>query len=138
MTAQTLDQIRAALQLAVRDFWIPTASVNAYQKLTEALAALDAEKGAEPVAWELRVDGRWKGCLRHKGLVDQITKGRDVEITPLYASPQQAAPSVADGWQCVPKEPDEEMAKAWMRGVPDASFRVMYRALLAAAPSPPK
>jgi len=57
----------------------------------------------------------------------------------LYAVPVAAQPSVPDGWKLVPLEPTDEMYKAWLDGKGDQRnyWDDVYKAMLAAAPTPP-
>ena len=81
------------------------------------------------------------------GLWEQDGYGDNPDASPLYAHPgaqAQPAPSVPEGWKLVPIEPTHEMvkacasaARAYMQEYGENSpRRVMWAAMLAAAPKP--
>ena len=69
-----------------------------------------------------------------RNIVDPQHKD-DADVFPLY---REAAPRVPEGWQLVPKEPTEEMAREYwtFNDRFDVKMIDAWKAMLAAAPKP--
>ncbi len=108
------------------------------------IAAVDAERGAEPVSYEYQDrDGNWKPFIDRNHYVNTRKDGT-WPIRELYLHP---APATPEGWQLVPKEPTTTM---WLAGqnaaiYDDAGEQMImsgkqvsdiYKTMLAAAPQP--
>lgn len=60
-------------------------------------------------------------------------------LTHYAARPSLSAQAVGDGWVLVPREPTEEMWSAFRANdYQDSQFHPAYRAMIAAAPTPPQ
>lgn len=68
-----------------------------------------------------------KEAVYWSGLWDEIC---------VFAAAEDLVPAVPDGWQLVPKEPNEAMVVAGCRHENMGDMRGRYLAMLSAAPSP--
>jgi uncharacterized protein YbdZ (MbtH family) len=97
---------------------------------------------SEPVAWKLiGTDGKRSAVTDSIENVAEAIKlnsvGREINVIPLYAAPQQAIPS---GWKLVPIEPTKEMVIAGFAKMLEVGKRETaehYRAMIAASPTAP-
>ena len=129
-----------------------------HKAMSLAVAALEREAKAEPVAW---------AYVNPDGECEQIEWGPvfdDPHVTPLYASPPQNRPAsqvrdIPEGWVMVPREATDKMLRAvfvamnqtpageWKamkaanlspRAISDAKMAPRYRAMIASAPPAPE
>lgn len=154
MTKTKLDQVRAALQRALTSYDLRVVR----QRIGQALAALDAEKGAESPNWvaipqrscinpiEESADAFWKFWREngetHKHGYYESTWGAINAALAYGHEPPQAAPSVADKVLRDALERAQGCINGLLKRTPvrdvSETLAEIEHALAAAAPSPPK
>jgi len=115
------------------DFWISPR--KAIEFASRFLAAVDAERGKEAVAWLCEMpqfDGRFPN--KPEPRLNPVDGWKN---TPLYLTPRK------DGWRLVPVEPTLDMGWAYLDAARESSpehdhmfNHPGYKAMLAAAPTP--
>ena len=112
-----------------------------HKAMSLAVAALEREAKAEPVAWEISYPAGGKTITTDAGWIKYLKSYPGHIVTPLYASPPPPASQVRDipeGWVMVPVEPTEAMidAGSWLDG--EGTARCVWADMIEASPPAPE